>query len=55
MDNNSLRGRRVASEGLGFTDIGLEGSFNSQSCRRRAGGEAEGDTGSVAVEDGDAR
>ena len=29
MYNNSLRGRRVASEGLGFTDIGLQGGFDS--------------------------
>ena len=55
MYNDSLRGCRVASEGLGFTDIRLQGSFNSQGSRRGAGGEPEGDAGGMTVEDGHAR
>ena len=54
MYNDSMRRRRVAHEGLGFTDIRLQGSFDSWSSRRWAAGKAEGDAGGVTDGDGDA-
>ena len=54
MYNDRLCRCRVASEGLGFTDIGSQGSFDSRNRWWGASGEAEGDAGGVAVEDGDA-